>query len=386
MTLKLIRDKFLQALDYIDEGALRLTLPDGLVRDFAGKRAGVAANMEIHDWRVLGNLARGGDTALAMDYAQGLWRTDCLEKLLTLALRNENAVRSYIFGGRWMTLINRLSYLLRLNTRRGSRRNIEAHYDLGNAFYKLWLDPSMTYSSALYRVPGDTLTTAQHNKYDRILERLGTSSGRTLEIGCGWGGYAERALGRGDFAIKGITLSQEQAMFARERLGSKSTITLEDYRDQRGQYDQIVSIEMFEAVGEKYWGTYFGKIGELLKSSGRAVVQTITIDDQLFDAYRTGQDFVRSFIFPGGMLPSPSRFIGEAAKAGLKVTDRFDFGQDYARTLEVWLQTFDAQKAAIADLGYDEKFIRLWRFYLAACSAGFATNRTDVSQFELQHA
>ena len=276
-----------------------------------------------------------------------------------------------------------LSYLLRLNSVKGSKKNIHAHYDLGNDFYKLWLDPSMTYSSGIFKNSNDTLEQSQYNKYDRILDCLGEDKGSLLEVGCGWGGFAERAQTRGDFDVRGVTLSEEQHDYARDRLGAKADIVLEDYRHQNGTFDNIVSIEMFEAVGERYWPTYFNKIGSLLSKNGKAVIQTITMNDKDFPRYRQGGDFIRSYIFPGGMLPSPSRFEREVQKAGMQTGNTFYFGQDYARTLESWLHVFDQKKDEVIALGFDEGFIRLWRFYLAACIAGFRTGRTDVMQVEL---
>jgi cyclopropane-fatty-acyl-phospholipid synthase len=279
-----------------------------------------------------------------------------------------------------------LSYLLKLNSLKGSKKNIHAHYDLGNEFYKLWLDPTMTYSAAIYKDQNETLEQAQHNKYDRIVDCLDQKSGSLLEVGCGWGGFAERAQDKGDFGIKGITLSEEQHDYARDRLGQKADIVLEDYRHQNGKFDNLVSIEMFEAVGERYWPTYFNKIGDLLSKNGKAVIQTITMNEHDFPRYRRGGDFIRSYIFPGGMLPSPSRFREEAEKVGLKAGNEFYFGQDYATTLEHWLKDFEAKRDEVKALGFDDGFIRLWRFYLAACVAGFRTGRTDVMQVELAHA
>ena len=263
--------------------------------------------------------------------------------------------------------------------------NIHEHYDLGNAFYQLWLDPSMTYSSALFKSENDSLTQAQHHKYDRMLDCMETESGRLLEVGCGWGGLAERAISRGDFNIKGITLSEEQHAFAQARLGKNVNIALEDYRHQTGIYDRIISIEMFEAVGERFWPVYFQKLKELLAKNGKAVVQTITINEKEFPAYRRGGDFIRSYIFPGGMLPSPSRFKQEAAQSGMKAENEFYFGQDYAKTLEVWLKDFDNKQSEVKALGFDDGFIRLWRLYLAACISGFKTGHTNVMQVELSH-
>lgn len=289
-------------------------------------------------------------------------------------------------GDGFFRKLSALGYLLRLNTLAGSRKNIQAHYDLGNDFYKLWLDPSMTYSSAIYKTQDETLEGAQHNKYDRILDQMNVDSGSILEIGCGWGGFAERAMERGDFDIKGLTLSEEQKSYAEQRLQSKAEIALEDYRIQKGKFDNIVSIEMFEAVGEKFWPQYFNQVGALLKSGGKAVIQTITINDRDFQSYKKGGDFIRSFIFPGGLLPSPSAFRTAARASGLRPENEFYFGQDYARTLEEWLKNFDAKIEEIKSLGYDEGFIRMWRLYLAACAGAFRAGHINVMQVELSHA
>lgn len=386
MLNKLITDRLLKCLDQLEKGSLSLTLPNGQSYKFSGKLPGANADIQIHDWRVPTNLAFKGDTGLAEDYRDGRWQSDNLENLITLAIDNDHVMSPFLYGSTLAQKIGNLSYILRSNTIKGSRRNISAHYDLGNDFYKLWLDPTMTYSSALFNQPDESLVQAQHNKYDRILGQLNQNSGSILEVGCGWGGFAERAASKGDFAIKGITLSSEQHDYAASRLDNKAKIVLEDYRAQSGTFDNIVSIEMFEAVGEKYWKTYFDKMGSMLKKSGRAVIQTITIDDKIFENYRTSNDFIRTFIFPGGMLPGPDRFAMEAKKSGLRINDRFDFGQDYATTLEHWLASFDSKKQEIMALGYEESFIRMWRFYLAACIASFRTGRTNVMQVELQHA
>lgn len=382
---QLAAPQLFKRLEQLEQGRLHLTTPDGKVRVFEGRQPGAAAALEMRDWRVLTNLAAKGDVGFADDYRKGLWETDNLKSLIELGLQNTKAFERFVLGGQWMRKLTNLSYMLRLNTLKGSRKNIHAHYDLGNEFYKLWLDPSMTYSSALFTGPDQNLTQAQYNKYDRMAERLNSQSGSLLEIGCGWGGFAQRALTKGDFDIKGITVSKAQHDFAQQRLGTNANIALEDYRHQTGKFDHIISIEMFEAVGEQYWQTYFQKLSSLLKSGGRAVVQTITMRERDFPRYRTGSDFIRSFIFPGGMLPSPSRFREEAAKAGLRVQDEFHFGKDYARTLDIWLHNFDAQKPAVKAMGFDDGFIRLWRFYLAACIAGFNTGRTSVMQVEMSH-
>lgn len=379
-------DKFFRKLENIEYGQIELVTPDGQTRSFGGRKPGPQAKLHLRDWRVLPNLALKGDVGFAEDYRSGLWDSDDLQSLLAFALSNGHAIEDYLHGNKLMQIGARIGYLFKRNSKAGSRRNIHAHYDLGNQFYLLWLDKTMTYSSAIYKNPDETLEQAQHNKYDRIIDHLGRDSGKILEIGCGWGGFAERAADRGDFATKGITLSSEQHAFATQRLGKKAEIALEDYRDQKGLYDHIVSIEMFEAVGEKYWPAYFGRIASLLEKHGRAVIQTITIDEAHFERYRKGGDMIRSFIFPGGMLPSPERFEAAAAQQGLKTTDQFFFGQDYAETLEQWMKNFDAARASVLKLGFDDEFTRIWRLYLAACIAGFRTGRINVMQTDLCHA
>ncbi|QVL45704.1 MAG: class I SAM-dependent methyltransferase [Methylophilaceae bacterium] len=387
MINKTASEQLLKRLEQLSWGTLTLTTPDGKVRTFTGQECvDHHAHLVVHDWSVITHLIRKGDIGFADDYRSGKWDTDDINKLVQLGLNNQMAMQDMVAGNKLYNMLSSLFYLFRLNTIKGSKKNIHAHYDLGNAFYQLWLDPSMTYSSALFKTEQDSLTQAQHHKYDRMLDCMQTQSGRLLEVGCGWGGLAERAINRGDYEIKGITLSEEQHNFAQARLGNNVHIALEDYRHQTGIYDRILSIEMFEAVGERFWPVYFQKLKSLLAKNGKAVVQTITINEKDFPAYRRGGDFIRSFIFPGGMLPSVSRFKQEAEKAGLKTHTPFMFGQDYARTLETWLTNFDQQKQAITALGFDDGFIRLWRFYLATCAAGFRVNKTDVMQMEMSHA
>jgi len=385
MFTQLATDKLLRSLTHLDAGRLMFTTPDGRTRHFEGRHQGPTASIRLNDWSVVSNMFRKGDIGLADDYRQGKWDTDDLIALTTLGLANKAALDRFLAGHSLSRFFSMLSYLFKLNTLKGSKKNIHAHYDLGNEFYSLWLDPSMTYSSALYNDANNTLQQAQHNKYDRILDQLEADSGNLIEVGCGWGGFAERAQQRGDFDIRGITLSEEQHAFAQQRLGQHADIVLEDYRHQQGKFQHIVSIEMFEAVGERYWATYFAKLKTMLQQKGKAVVQTITINERDFPRYRRGGDFIRSFIFPGGMLPTPTRFKQEAEKAGLRVENQFFFGYDYAKTLGVWLDNFDVEIDKVKALGFDEPFIRLWRFYLAACISGFNTDRTNVMQVTLGH-
>jgi cyclopropane-fatty-acyl-phospholipid synthase len=385
MWRKKITNQFLDSLKHLEYGSIEVRTPDGAQYFFSGRQAGPDSTLYLHDWRAIPAFALRGDIGFAEAYREGWWDSDDLVKLFTVGLMNESVLDSYIYGSLLGKVAAQISYLFTRNTLKGSRRNIHAHYDLGNSFYKLWLDETMTYSSAIFADAEEALPVAQYRKYDRITERLG-DSGRLLELGCGWGGFAERALEKKDFAIKGVTLSEEQHAYATQRLGRNADIVIEDYRHQQGKYDNIVSIEMFEAVGEQYWPTYFNKVKSLLADKGKAVVQTITIDERYFDRYRITGDVIRSYIFPGGMLPSPTRFAQEAGKAELQVTDRFDFGQDYALTMEHWLKRFERKVGEIRLLGFDEPFIRLWRFYLAVCAASFRTGRTSVMQVELQHA
>lgn len=380
-----ITDRFLRALERIEHGSLRLKTPDGKVHTFSGSKPGAQANMDLNDWRTIGALMRHGDIGLAQTYRDGWWDSlDCAE-LFLFGMENQACLDTYIQGNLLGRIASRLSYFFTRNTVHGSKKNIHAHYDLGNDFYALWLDATMTYSSGLFSHGARNLHDAQIQKYDRILERLNTS-GSLLEIGCGWGGFAERALHTGDYGFKGLTISNAQHAFASNRVGHNAAIALEDYRHQKGRYDQIVSIEMFEAVGEKFWPVYFSKLKSLLADKGKAVIQTITISDSDFHRYRTSGDAIRTFIFPGGMLPSPEIFKRESLKAGLRVNDEFAFGQDYALTLSHWLENFEAKIEDVRAMGFDDKFVRMWRFYLTWCIAAFKHGRTDVVQWELQHA
>ncbi|MDX1975218.1 MAG: cyclopropane-fatty-acyl-phospholipid synthase family protein [Rickettsiales bacterium] len=362
-----------------------VTTPDGKLHQFSGRKPSTHATLKLHDWRAIPVFATKGDTGFAEAYRDGWWDSDDLTNLFLIGLQNESALDKYIYGSVIGRIAARFSYLFTRNTLGGSKRNIHAHYDLGNEFYKLWLDESMTYSSALFTSATEDLLQAQYNKYDRIIGRLG-DSGRLLEIGCGWGGFAERAVSKKDYEIKGLTISNAQHEYAKNRLGNNAQIALEDYRLQQGKYNNIVSIEMFEAVGERFWPVYFCKLKSLLEQKGKAVVQTITIGNEYFERYRTGGDMIRTYIFPGGMLPSSQRFAEESKKAGLQITDTHMFGQDYALTAQHWLKRFEAKLGDIKTLGFDEPFIRLWRFYLTCCIASFKVGRTDVMQVELVHA
>jgi len=373
------------ALSRLEAGRLEFIAPNGEVTFAGGKTPGPNARFHIQDWDVIRRVMARGDIGLGEEFIAGSWETDNVENLISLFLLNLDHLEKFSDGN----LINRLGFvihnaLVRRNSIAGSERNIKAHYDVGNDFYSLWLDKSMTYSSALYQNT-DALYEAQQNKYDRILSKFDKAKANVLEIGCGWGGFAERAAGA-DHHVTGLTISPSQHKFASERLGAKAEIRFEDYRKSKGTFDQIVSIEMFEAVGEHYWPQYFATVAERLKQGGRAVIQTITIRDELFSGYRSRSDFIRHYVFPGGMLPSLARFREEAERAGLKFADAFSFGKDYARTLRDWSTRMQEKSSEIMALGHDQQFLRNWEFYLGICAASFNVARTDVVQVELVNA
>ena len=387
----LIPDSFVEkrwraALAQLSYGTLDFVAPNGDVMVARGAQPGPHARFAIKDWDVLRRIIARGDIALGEEYIAGSWETDDIERLVSVFLLNIDELDSFANG----TLLNRMALSLhnrvvRRNSLSGSKRNIQDHYDVGNEFYSLWLDRSMTYSSALFDKDDTALEQAQQRKYERILSKFPGTRASVLEIGCGWGGFAERAA-QDNHAVTGLTISPSQYRYATERLNGAADIRLEDYRKSRGLFDMIVSIEMFEAVGEQYWPQYFHTIAERLRRGGRAVIQTITIRDDLFPGYRTRSDFIRHYVFPGGMLPSLRRFREEAERAGLKVADAFSFGTDYARTLREWSMRMQERKDDVLALGHDQKFLRNWEFYLGICAAAFNVARTDVAQIELVHA
>jgi cyclopropane-fatty-acyl-phospholipid synthase len=374
----------IQLLDKIQHGRLELRLPDGTCQVFGEGEHGVS--MHVHDEVMFSQILARGDIGLAEAYIDGAWDAPDLTGVMTLLAKNRDALRTAVYG-RWQSLLMaRIRHWLNNNSKTGSRKNIMAHYDLGNDFYKLWLDPSMSYSSALYRAVDDgNLETAQRAKYRRILRRVGAQPGQhVLEIGCGWGGFAEMAVADG-LKTTGVTLSPAQLAWAQKRV-PEANLLLKDYRDIGEQYDHVVSIEMFEAVGERWWPSYFKTIKKALKPGGRAVIQSITIRDDIFGEYRKGTDFIQQHVFPGGMLPSRSAFRAAAAKQGLTVHSEYAFGLDYARTLAEWRVSFEEKWPEIVAQGFDETFHRLWRMYLCYCEAGFLAGSVDVVHFELDHA
>ena len=381
---------FLQRLQH---GMLIVEGPDGFNETFGHDAHGHAVRITLHDWDVLNRCLKSGDIGFAETWMEGRWQCDNLPALIELFCRNRSQMETAIYGSWFGNLVYRLRHLFNANTKTQARKNIEAHYDLGNAFYKLWLDPSMTYSSALFA--GNhalSMQEAQAAKYRRILQVLNVRPGQCiLEIGCGWGGFAEVAIREFGAHVTGLTLSSEQLAWAAARLESagltaRADLRLTDYRDFTGQFDHIVSIEMFEAVGERYWDTYFAAVKRNLKPGGRAVVQSITIDEALFPRYRTSTDFIQQYIFPGGMLPSPTEFRARAAAAGLTAVEGVRFGRDYAETLKRWRAGFMAVLPQVRAQGFDERFVRLWEFYLGYCEGAFNAGSTDVIQFDMSHA
>ena len=374
-------------------GTLDVQLFDGTQVHFGTRRDGEPhAAIRLLDWSVCTDVLRRGDIGFAEAYIDGRWTTPDLAGLLRLCIANRHALEEVVYGTWWGSLLDRVRHLLNRNSRRGSRRNIHAHYDLGNPFYRLWLDETMNYSSAWFE--GDfskPLPQAQHAKVARALREIGAAPGqRLLEIGCGWGALAEAATKDFGASFVGVTLSTEQLAWARERMqrlgtAGRADLRLQDYRDiSDGPFDGIASIEMFEAVGREYWGDYFRGVQRLLRPGGRACIQSIVIRDDLFERYARSTDFIQQYIFPGGMLPSRETFRAEAARAGLKVVTEHAFGPDYAETLRRWRHDFLAREAEVRRLGFDTAFLRTWEFYLAYCEAAFDTGNTDVVQFTLQ--
>jgi cyclopropane-fatty-acyl-phospholipid synthase len=378
----------LQIARLLLKGHLQLVLPDGSVHQYHGKEAGPSATMIVRNPRMVRRMVFGGSLGLAEAYLDGDWDSPNLADMLSLGPENEAAWEKILRGKAWARLAAVLAHKLRRNTRKGAKRNIAEHYDLGNDFYAHWLDRSMTYSAASFTHQNSSLETAQHEKIRRLCESLDLQPGmRVLEIGCGWGSFAEVAARDYGVHVTGVTLSRAQLEFARTRivhagLRDRVTLRLQDYRDVCGSFDRIASIEMFEAVGEDYWVDYFTALHDRLVPGGLAAVQVITIADRYFEQYRSSADFIQRYIFPGGMLPSPSRLAGEIAKAGLRLQEEFYFGLDYADTLARWQSAFQANWPLISQLDdqYDGRFKRLWEYYLAYCEAGFRAGWTDVTQ------
>ena len=372
-------------------GQIQLALPDGEILTFGRKSPDGPAVLKVHDMAFFNRTLRHGAMGFAESYMDGEWSSPDLAKLLILLNSNMTMLQQSIGKNRFTQWINRIIHILRPNTRQGAKRNIHAHYDLGNEFYALWLDATMTYSSALFRDSQQTLRDAQNEKYRALAASTDIGpDDHVLEIGCGWGGFAEFAASEIGCKVTGITISNEQLAFAKNRIAmaglqDKVDFKFCDYRDLTEKYDRIVSIEMFEAVGESYWQTYFDQVHACLKPGGKAGLQIITIAKERFDTYRKKTDFIQRYIFPGGMLPSPERLDIEFANADLKLVAREDFATDYARTLAEWRHRFLDVWPEVQALGFDAHFRNMWEYYLAYCEAGFVTRSIDVSHFTLMH-
>ena len=371
----------------LPRGSLTVRTPDGLWLRVGDNAPGPDAVVMLKNWNLPGRAFSGATIGVAESYMDGDWESPDMTAFLELFVVNEEAGEEVAGGASWLlTTIHRIRHWLNENTRSGSKRNISAHYDLGNAFYGQWLDPSMTYSSALYSTGANDLESAQAAKYRALAQDAGIRAGdHVLEIGCGWGGFAEFAAREVGCRVTGLTISREQHDFAKERiaragLSERVEIKLQDYRDETGRYDRIASIEMFEAVGEKYWPVFFGKMKECLKAGGTAGLQIITIKEDAYPRYRVRPDFIQRYIFPGGMLPTGSILKSLGAAHGLTFARERVFPQDYARTLAEWRTRFRESWEKIVPLGFDDRFRKLWEFYLHYCEAGFRAEYIDVRQ------
>ncbi len=381
-------------LGSLRHGRITAILPDKSRHESGTDAHGIHAHIEIFDLGICTQILTGGDVAFGEGYFNGAWDSPDLVALLTLLAKNQNELMPAFYGKGWKGWLFKLRHLLRTNSKKQARKNIEAHYDLGNNFYSVWLDSTLTYSSAIFNgnMSGD-LAEAQIAKYERILAEINPPvGGHILEIGCGWGGFAEYAAKSRGIRVTGITLSPSQLEFAEKRIANAGLtdqvhFALCDYRDVGkrfgSSFDGVASIEMFEAVGQKYWDSYFTAVQAALKPGARACVQVITIDEKRFEQYESTSDFIQQYIFPGGMLPSPERFMEKAKSKALTVSTEYEFGLDYAETLRRWLRQFDARHDDIAAQGFSVNFVKLWRFYLAYCIAGFEAGSINVGQYTL---
>ncbi|MCU0853376.1 MAG: cyclopropane-fatty-acyl-phospholipid synthase family protein [Rhodobacteraceae bacterium] len=370
----------------MEHGRLDMVLPDGRRFRAEGTNPGPVAEMDIHDEDIFARLVREGDLGFCEAYLEGGWSTPDLQAFMDLVHHDNEEVYDGYPGMGLLRAYEKLRFWLQSNSKGQAKKNISYHYDLGNDFYALWLDDTMTYSSALFRTGQESLERAQIQKYASMVDQMGAKPGdHVLEIGCGWGGFAEYAAKERGLRVTGLTISKEQRDFAVERmrragLSDRVEIKLQDYRDETGTYDGIASIEMFEAVGEKYWPVYFQTVRDRLKPGANATLQIITVEDRRWEVYKRGVDFIQKFIFPGGMLPCPRVLRDEVERAGLKVARSIEFGESYSQTLRRWHQTFNERWDEIALHGFDDRFRRMWNFYLTSCAATFHSGNCDVTQ------
>ena len=374
----------------LNSGRVDFILPDGRQFRAEGAKPGPVAEVFINNPDVFARLVREGDLGFSDAYLDGWWTTPDLQAFMDFIHADNDDMYDEFPGMGLVRAWEKARFWFQSNSKRQALKNISYHYDLGNDFYRLWLDDTMTYSSALFTTSQESLENAQVAKYASMIDQMGVKPGdHVLEIGCGWGGFAEYAAKERGLKVTGLTISKEQLDFARKRiknngLGDKVNLKLQDYRDETGVYDGVASIEMFEAVGEKYWPIYFNKVKQCLKPGKQATLQIITIHDARWEVYRKGVDFIQKYIFPGGMLPSPTVLRQEVAKAGLNVQHSIEFGKSYSQTLRRWFEVFNDQWDTISGMGFDDRFRRMWNFYLTSCAATFESGNCDVTQITLQ--
>lgn len=375
----------------LEHGTLAITLPTGEKFRIEGQNKDPVADLEINTYAFIGEVVRNGDIGLAESFFEGHWTSTDVTQFLELFCYNEAIIHEQMERHPLARVFLRVKHWLHRNTKRQARKNISAHYDLGNSFYEEWLDPSMTYSSALFQTGANDLESAQRAKYVALADATDVRPGdRVLEIGCGWGGFAEYLAKERGAHVTGLTISQEQFDYATKRmeeagLSEQVDIVFRDYRDEAGLYDRVVSVEMFEAVGEAYWPAYYKTLRDRLKPGGKAGLQIITIQDRFFEHYRRGTDFIQHYVFPGGMLPTPTHLKTLGESAGLKLVGELEFGRDYGRTLAQWRKTFNAKWGTIEPMGFDQRFQRLWQYYMHYCEAGFNAGNIDVRQVVYAH-
>ena len=376
-------------LSNLNIGEINVTFPDGEIKNFKGKKLGPIADVTFLTEKSIKDSILGGSLGFCEAYIDGKIKSNNIGKLIEIGGHEESGLNTSGKGYFFFKLLNKVFHLINNNTINGSKRNISAHYDLGNNFYELWLDKSMTYSSAYFNSNKDSLFEAQQNKYNKISKIANLEKrSKVLEIGCGWGGFAEFAAKNYNSLVTAITISKEQFEFTKKRiekngLNKSIDVKLIDYRKIKGSFDRIISIEMIEAVGEKYWPIYFNQIRKLLKPNGNAAIQVITIDDKYFDDYKKFPDFIQKYIFPGGMLPSISAIEKPIQQSGLKIDKIDSFGKDYASTLSIWSKQFNSAWPKISKLGFDNRFQRMWNLYFAYCEGGFKSGSIDVKQIKL---